>query len=101
MSVGAPLLYTLLDRTNPTRYDVMQPGVVTTAKVQREIVADMTRAKPALVIRWRGARAERLEDNASGRTSGSHILDDAVARQYKRLVRVGEFEVLTRDTIDP
>ena len=101
VSVGAPLLYTLLDRSNPTRYDVMQPGVVTTAKVQREIVADMARVKPALVIRWRGARAERLEDNASGRTSGSHILDDAVARQYERLVRVGEFEVLTRDTIDP
>ena len=37
--VGNPLVYVLLDRPNPTRYDVMQPGVVTTRGVQREMVA--------------------------------------------------------------
>ena len=30
--VGNPLVYVLLDRPNPTRYDVMQPGVVTTGR---------------------------------------------------------------------
>ena len=52
VKVGNPLVYVLLDRPNPTRYDVMQPGVVTTAEVQREIVADLERAGPELVVRW-------------------------------------------------
>ena len=62
--VGNPLLYVLLDRPNPTRYDVMQPGVVTTAEVQREMVADLRALAPA--SSWcagaapgRRARAER------------------------------------------
>ena len=38
VNVGNPLVYVLVGRPNPTRYDVMQPGVVTTAPVQREIV---------------------------------------------------------------
>ena len=36
---GNPLLYVLADRPNPTRYDIQAPGVVTSAPVQREIVA--------------------------------------------------------------
>ena len=36
---GHPLLYVLADRANPTRYDIPAPGVVTSAPVQREIVA--------------------------------------------------------------
>ena len=69
VKVGNPLVYVLLDRPNPTRYDVMQPGVVTTAEVQREIVADLERAGPELVVRWlapgRGGGA-----NGAGRRAG-------------------------------
>ena len=39
VQAGDPLLYVILGHPNPTRYDVMQPGLVTTAKVQNEIVA--------------------------------------------------------------
>ena len=41
--VGDSMLNVLLDRPNPTRYDVVQPGVVTTAKVQREMARDLRR----------------------------------------------------------
>jgi len=47
---GDPLLNVILDRSNPTRYDVMQPGVVTTAKVQREMVREL--AGTNLVVVW-------------------------------------------------
>ena len=47
--VGNPLVYVLVGRPNPTRYDVMQPGVVTTAPVQREIVA---RPRALAAARW-------------------------------------------------
>ena len=52
--VGNPLLYVLADRENPTRYDVMQPGVVTTAPR-----AARDRARPApLTHRARGPLAQ-------------------------------------------
>ena len=35
VTAGDPLLYVILGHPNPTRYDVMQPGLVTTASVQR------------------------------------------------------------------
>ena len=65
---GDPLLYVILDRPNPTRYDVMQPGVVTTAKVQREMVRDL--AGTNLVVVWHDPRATLREDNGAGRSSG-------------------------------
>ena len=50
--VGDPLLYIILGHPNPTRYDVMQPGLVTTARVQREIIASLRRSHTRLVVRW-------------------------------------------------
>jgi hypothetical protein len=44
---GNPLLYVLADRPNPTRYDIQAPGVVTSAPVQREIIADLERTARA------------------------------------------------------
>ena len=49
---GAPILYVLTDRPSATRYDIAAPGVVTSAPVQREIVADLKRKQLPLVIRW-------------------------------------------------
>ena len=41
VQAGDPLLYIILGHPNPTRYDVMQPGLVTTAPVQRQIIASL------------------------------------------------------------
>ena len=55
--VGDPLLYVILDHPNPTRYDVMQPGLITTASVQREIITSLERSRTRVVIRWLDPRA--------------------------------------------
>jgi hypothetical protein len=91
---GDPLLYVLLGRANATRYDVMQPGVVTTADVQREIVADLARAP--VVVRWRDPTAARPEPNGAGRSSGVHLLDEHLARAYVTRGRFGPYELLQR-----
>ena len=39
---GAPLFYVLAERPNATRYDIAAPGVVTSAPVQREMIAAMS-----------------------------------------------------------
>jgi hypothetical protein len=95
VTVGNPLLYVLADRPNPTRYDVMQPGVVTTESVQREIVADLRRARPVLLVRWRDPRT-RPEPNGGGRSSGVRLLDGYLDATYRRVATHGAYEVLQR-----
>ena len=90
--VGDPMLNVLLDRPNPTRYDVVQPGVVTTAKVQREMARDL-RSAP-VVVRWLSALAREREPNGSARSSGVFVLDRAIARGYRPAARFGDYVVL-------
>jgi hypothetical protein len=94
VTAGDPLLYVLLDRRNPTRYDVMQPGVITTARVQREVVGDL--AGTNLVVRWLDPRAEQREPNGSGRSSGVHVLDDYLAAHFAPTGRWGAYQLLLR-----
>jgi hypothetical protein len=90
------MLYVLLDRSNPTRYDVMQPGVVTTAPVQQEIVDDLERTRPAVVVRWVAWTAQRREPNGAGRSSGVRILDRYLVDRYRAVRRFGDYTVLGR-----
>jgi hypothetical protein len=94
--VGDPLLNVLLRRPNPTRYDVMQPGVVTTAKAQREMRRDLIRSRAPVVIRWLAPTARLREPNGSARSSGVHLLDRTIAARYRRLVRYGDYLILVR-----
>jgi hypothetical protein len=94
--VGDPLLYVLLQRPNPTRYDVMQPGVITERKTQRGIVASLQRARPKVVVRWLSPLADQREPNGSGRSSGVHVLDGYLANVYRPLRRFGDYLVLAR-----
>ena len=74
----------LADRPNPTRYDIEAPGVVTSAPVQREIVADLERARPRVVVRDTSPVTAAPEPNAAGRSSGVTLLDDHLARGLPR-----------------
>jgi hypothetical protein len=96
VKVGNPLVYVLLQRKNATRYDVMQPGVVTTAPVQREIVAALQRSATKLVIRWLSPVASQPEPNGAGRSSGVRILDRYLADSYVEVRRFGDYAVLRR-----
>jgi hypothetical protein len=91
---GDPLLYVILGHPNPTRYDVMQPGVVTTAPVQREIIASLRRSRCRVVIRWLDPRASLIEPNGAGRSSGVHILDRYIDAHFRPVARFGVYQVL-------
>jgi hypothetical protein len=94
VTAGDPLLYVILGHPNPTRYDVMQPGLVTTASVQSQIVDSLRRSKTKVVIKWLDPRAEAIEPNGSGRSSGVHILDRYLAAAYRPYARFGVYQVL-------
>jgi hypothetical protein len=91
---GDPLLNVILERPNPTRYDVMQPGVVTTAKVQGEMVRELSATR--LVVVWHDRRASLREDNPAGRSSGVHVLDDYLRAAFRPVARFGVYEVRIR-----
>lgn len=94
VTAGDPLLYVLLGHPNATRYDVMQPGVVTGRAVQREIVRDLRDVR--VVVRWLDPRAERREPNGAGREHGARLLDRHLARAFRAVARFGAYQLLTR-----
>jgi hypothetical protein len=96
VTAGNPLLYVLADRPNPTRYDIQAPGVVTSAPVQREIVADLERARPRVVVRDTSPVTAAPEQSAAGESSGVTLLDESVARAYREVERFGPYVVLER-----
>jgi hypothetical protein len=93
---GDPLLYIITGHPNPTRYDVMQPGLVTTAPVQREIVASLQHARTRVIVRWLDPRATLIEPNGAGRSSGVQILDRFIAAHFQPIARFGVYQVLLR-----
>jgi hypothetical protein len=96
VTVGDPLLYVLAQRPNPTRYDVIQPGVATTAAVQREMIADLERARPRVLVRWLDPRAIADEPNGSSRSSGVTLLDDYLGEHYRPSARSGAYALSVR-----
>ena len=93
---GDPLFYVLADRRNPTRYDIQAPGVITSAPVQREIVRDLERARPRVVVRFTSPVTAVREPNRAGESTGVTILDDYLARAYRRAARFGPYVILGR-----
>jgi hypothetical protein len=87
---GGPLLYVILDRPNPTRYDAMTPGVVTTASTQREIVSALRRTGVRVVIRVAAPGARDLT------TANANVLDDYIAASFAPRARYGIYQVLVR-----
>ncbi len=98
VQAGDPLLYVILGHPNPTRYDVMQPGLVTTAKVQNEIVGSLERSQTRVVIRWLDPRATAVEHDGADRSSGVHVLDTYLASHFRPYARFGVYQLLVRST---
>jgi hypothetical protein len=96
MTSGDPLFYVLALRNNPTRYDIAAPGVVTSAPVQNEIVADLERTKTPLVVRYVSPVTTAPEPNRAGQSTGVTILDRYLARAYRPLARYGYYVILKR-----
>jgi hypothetical protein len=64
--------------------------------VQREVVGDLARARPPVVVRWRDRRALEIEPNASARSSGVTLLDAWLRSRYGAPERYGPYVLLRR-----
>jgi hypothetical protein len=89
--IGAPILYVLSGRDNPTPRD---HGLLTSAAAQRSIVAMLERVRPKAIVRWTNPAGAEPEPNLRGRSSGVTTVDDWVAQHYELRARNGFYDVL-------
>lgn len=86
-------LHYLAHRSNATRYVQFDPGLVTKADKQREMIADLERTRPPLVLRYAYCSWDEPNDS---RLEGAGLLDEYLEQTYRRDGRVSTFDVLRR-----
>ena len=85
------LMYVLVERENASDVDY---GLIARAGVQREIVADLERERPKVVVRWTAPVASQEEPNRRGDATGVRILDAWIASNYRLAERLHHYDVL-------
>jgi hypothetical protein len=85
------ILYVLADRDNAARQDF---GLLTSSAEQRAIVDQLRARRPRVVVRWTDPLSSKDEPNLRGRPSGSRVLDQYLASDYRLLERLYHYDVL-------
>ena len=88
------LLYFLLNRAIPTKWNEMHPGEVTTAEVQSQIVEQLEDQKVRVAILVDIPSGQEM--NASAGSSGVYILDTYLFSRFSTIWREGRYTVLLR-----
>lgn len=85
--------YFLAGRVPATKWYQFDPGLQTTAQLQREMVAELTRRCPPFIVlesQW-----DKMEEaNASAVSSGVTILDDYLRTHFTPAARFGTIRIL-------
>jgi len=87
------LLYFAVNRRSATKWHHFDPGLQTSYPIQHEMVVELQRAKPKLIVleaRW----TDSHEPNDSAKSSGVTLLDDYIKRSYKAVAWFGPNTVL-------
>jgi hypothetical protein len=80
--------YWLADRPVGVRYMNFDPGIVTEAKAQNEMIADLGRRNVGYALIF--------DEKLPGGPSGSRLLDEYLASHFRVMARFGDFTVLNR-----
>lgn len=88
------MFYFLANRTPGTRYEEFEPGVVTTASVQREIVHELQGNYVNWVVLFSGFESEL--STMSSTDEGSAILDDFLRSDYREVKTFGRYSILEK-----
>lgn len=83
------LLYFLADRDAPTYYWCLEAGVTTSAPVQKEMLAEMSRGAVAAAVVWTAPKV--AEKNAGAQSSRVFLVDDWLKREFSPLWLPGLF----------
>jgi hypothetical protein len=84
------IIYFLAERQSATRYHILNPGVHTTLKVQREVVNELINNLPPLVVL---TQRSPDEPNLSNVDTQVDLLDDYISNNYELIKTYGIYEL--------
>jgi len=87
------MLYFLAKVNSPTRYQELHPGLVNTLPVQQEMVADLERHQPKIIVLTNMFEGVN-EPNDSSLNSGVKLLDTYLREHYKLSNAIGSYRIL-------
>ncbi|OGU14466.1 MAG: hypothetical protein A2X61_14430 [Ignavibacteria bacterium GWB2_35_12] len=88
------MFYFLTDRDACTKYHELHPGVATTEKVQKEIVADFQKKDVKYIVLCENN--EFVEPNKSSLSSGVFILDKHIHANFELHKKFGTYQIWKR-----
>jgi hypothetical protein len=94
------LLYFIMHRPPATKWYEFDPGMTTLAPIQQQIVDDLKRAKPKLIVLEPNWVDFAQEPNDSMISSGVTILDDYIKQTFEPVATFGQYTIL-RDRSSP
>jgi hypothetical protein len=89
------LFYFLAERRSATYYHNLLPGLVTTERVQREMVGELERDIPPVIVLFTGNETVQ-EPNESRLSSGVTLLDEYLRASYRLAETIGRYQIWTR-----
>lgn len=89
------MFYFLSERDSATKYYQFEPGVITTRKVQQQIINDLIRENVVYIVLWTAAVGIN-EPNDSSKSSGIKDLDNFIHKYYKLEKRFDYYLILSR-----
>ena len=93
-------LYFLAKLRSATKWAQFDPGLQTSAPIQREMIGELARTPPRYVVlesQWDDVE----EPNASGESSGIALLDDYIRQNFRLVATFGTITVLERLALCP
>jgi hypothetical protein len=90
-------LYFAMNRVPATKWYQFDPGLQTSAPIQREIIGELQRVRPKLVVLeeiWKNMN----EPNESSVSSGVTLLDDYIRQSYEPVATFGVHTILRART---
>ncbi len=97
--VSDVLLYFAMNRPPATKWYEFDPGLQTSAPIQKAMVGELQRAHPTLMVldaSWADAR----EPNDSALSSGVTVLDDYIRHAYEPVATFGPNTVMRANSYD-
>lgn len=102
--IGDGATYFILDRLNATRQDQLHPGVVDTARVQREMISDLEARDVEYIFLKQHVFSDEVLDRLRKHwsitlpDSGATVLDEYIRANYKKVRTIGPYEILKRSS---
>ncbi len=89
------MIYFLMDRRSPTRYQELHPGLVNIEPVQREMIADLEKNRPRYVIKTDMFRWV-VEPNDTAKSTKVELLDNYLTKHYRYIKTIGSYTIYAR-----